>query len=70
MSRYVTKAWTGDDVLETSHELNDDASYTRSMTVFSTDQDPVPTGLYDHTGQELYRMPDTIRCGFWTGTRK
>jgi hypothetical protein len=67
MARYVTRAWTGDDVLETSHELNDQAAYDRNITVFATDREPVATGLLDHRGVAIYRVDDETRCGFHTG---
>lgn len=64
--RYVTRAWVGDEVFDASHHLNDDADYGRSITVHTDFDDPVDTGLVDHRGVPLYRLRDTVRCGFRT----
>lgn len=59
--RYVS--WVGDDVLETSHELNDKAS-SRTIQVHEQDDMPVSTGLLDHRGHKIVRLPDPRKVGF------
>lgn len=63
MTRYITRAWVGDDVLDTSHELNDAADYGRSLTIHETDE-PEDTGILDHRGHRIYRMPEKGKLGF------
>jgi hypothetical protein len=50
-------------VLETSHELNDGADYGRSITVHE-DNDAEDTGLLDHRGHPIFRMPEKGKLGF------
>ena len=35
-----------------------------TVTVVETDQTPVPTGLLDASGTELYRLSESVPCGF------
>lgn len=62
MTRYVS--WVGDDVLETSHELNDTANLQRTLQVHEPDTAPVDTGLLDHHGNKVHRVTVKPRIGF------
>jgi len=35
-----------------------------TMTIHEEDRAPVRTGVLDASGQMIFRMPDTVQCGF------
>lgn len=64
MSRYVTRAdhpnvW--DDV------WFDEDERPAAMEVICKDEEPVDTGLVDHFGRAIWRMPEERKIGFKTG---
>ena len=60
MSRYVTKA---DSWYAEYH-----TGFTPpSIQVQEQDRSPVDTGLLNHRGEKIYRMPDAVPFGFVQG---
>lgn len=66
MSRYVTRAWTGDETWGDSVHYANQVSTAKTCVVIDEDHKPARTGLVDVAGRDIYRLPDQTRCGFRT----
>lgn len=68
MNRYVTIA--NRPRAGVSDYLHDYVDDRQGVTVVEDIQEPVDTGLFDHLGRPLYRLPDTVPMGFHRGGAK
>ena len=46
------------------NEYEEDRPLYSSISVIEQDDSPVPTGIYDTHGVQLYRVSDRVPCGF------
>lgn len=50
--------------LRVRSQYDEDRPLYSSISVIESDDQPVPTGLYDSAGVQLYRIKDNAPCGF------
>jgi hypothetical protein len=64
MARYAAIGWIADQPRERPSGLTVMSEDARTMQVIDVDAAPQPTGLLDHRGIKIYRMPERVTMGF------